>query len=446
MRMLKIYHAIDEHFSVFSVEPRALQKEIAVTKSEITLTTCRLTVTGITCTACSSSIVDALNSMPGVSRAQVSHSLAIAVVTYDSQLVSVGMLIAKVDELGFDAFPAQRKSTWRSSFDRAETIRREDIHHWRTSFLLSLGANVALLIILWRPMSSISRTFTSIIKAFDFLLSAFSVLFCAARVHKEALSALRGLRGHMSLLSSIGLVAGFLQPLAQLALTPMPSSELSFNGVAFLTTVILGGRLLKALVSRRSLAAITTLISIMSTKAFLMRSHDLESDWFENTCEVPADILEVGDWVVVRPGDVVPSDCSIVRGKSDVLETNVTGEILPKYKEPGDLLFAGSTNQSAPIVVEVCSAGSDTWLEKTLGVVVSADSEKDGAQDMTSRLTENFVQIVLGAAVLNLFVSRFLAKSTWIESFQSMLAILLGACPCALGLSIPSCSMIAICT
>lgn len=353
--------------------------------------------------------------MPGVLRTQVSHTLAVGIIAYDVRLVSVEVLVSKVEELGFDASPALAKPTWRSTFQDAETIRQIDIDSWRTSFLFSLGPTLIALLLSWPAGSDASKSRTSTYEVANFLCAAFSVLYCAARVHKEASSAVRTFRANMSLLSSVGLLAGFFQPLAELLRESRSSSQVSFNGVAFPTSIVLGGRLLKTLVSRRSLAAITTLVASMPRIASSMSTHDLKADWYENSYKVPADVLEKGDWVVMSPGEVVPMDGVIVQGCSEILETNVTGEIMPKHKGPGDCVFQGSTNQSAPIVIEICNAAGISWLEKTLCLAASANSDKAAQQDLISAFTENFVSFVLVVAALNILVGRTWLHHSWAE-------------------------------
>lgn len=444
MHMLNLYRAIDDRISSLESKPCDLPPSVPIDQSDGHLSTCRISITGMTCTSCSGIITKSLGRIRGVLRSQVSHTLAVAIIAYDTRLVSVEILISKVEELGFDACPALAKPTWRSTFQDAEDIRQTDIDSWRSTFLFSLGPTVIALLLAWPTGGRALTSRTSTHEVTNFLCAAFSVLYCAARVHKEAYSAVRTLRANMSLLSSVGLLAGFSQPLAELLLETTSSSRLSFNGVTFLTTIVLGGRLLKTLVSRRSLAAITTLVASMPKIASLMSTHDLESNWYENSYKVPADVLEKDDWVIVAPGEVVPMDGTIVQGYSEVLETNVTGEIIPKHKKAGDCIFEGSTNQSTPIVVKLRSAAGNSWLEKTLDLAASADSEKATQQDLISAVTENFVSVVLMVALLNALVGRIWLHHSWAETVKRVTAILLCACPCAMGLSIPSCSMICI--
>ncbi|GAB7356237.1 hypothetical protein MBLNU459_g7054t2 [Dothideomycetes sp. NU459] len=151
----------------------------------------------------------------------------------------------------------------------------------------------------------------------------------------------------------------------------------------------------------------------MPKTALLAGSRDPAADWYEAVTEIPIELVEAGDWVVVSPNTAIAVDGVVVRGDSSVLETNVRGEILPKFRRQGDVVFAGSINQSAPIIVEVRCGGPDTWLEKTLALVASSNSDKAVSQDVGLTLIRYFVRVVFGLTIVNLIFLRALGISDW---------------------------------
>jgi len=266
------------------------------------------------------------------------------------------------------------------------------------------------------------------------LLAAPVQFILGARFYKAGWHALRALTGNMDLLVALGTSAAFGLSLWLWATAPagaMP--HLYFEAAAVVITLVLLGKWLEARAKRQTTAAIRALHALRPDTAHLIGKTGDESD-------VPVDELLVGDRVVVRPGERVPADGTLLQGQTQVDESMLTGEPLPVAKAEGAALTGGSINGEGRIVMQVRAVGSESVLAQIIRLVEDAQAAKAPIQRLVDQVSAVFVPAVMGTALVT-FIGWMLGGAGMEAALIHAVAVLVIACPCALGLATPAAIM-----
>lgn len=253
-----------------------------------------------------------------------------------------------------------------------------------------------------------------------------------ARFYRAAWHAVKARTGNMDLLVALGTSAAFGLSLWMLVRDPVDPGHLYFEASAVIVTLVRFGKWLEARAKRQTSEAIRALNALRPDRARVVE-HGVERD-------VPLAQVRVGTTVSIRPGERVPVDGRIVSGRSHVDESLITGESLPVPKDDGDPVTAGSINGEGALVVETTAIGAETTLARIIRLVESAQAEKAPIQRLVDRVSEVFVPAILGIAVLTL-IGWLIAGAGTETAILNAVAVLVIACPCALGLATPAAIM-----
>ena len=438
-----IYHLISIHKKIdvlkcsLSWTKAETQSRGAETFPEKGHVVCNFTISGMTCWACESQISKSLESLPGVFRADVSLPLGRARVAYRPDCTGPSALIAEVESAGYDAEEVSETETWAADFSKANARNDAEVGALKSTLYRSIYVTTITVV------SSYTANFLSF-QPFMFALTTscgfscgVNVLLCSSHIHKEAWNAIVHFRTDMSVLTSTALLCGLLDAIYQVKSSTAAGAS-SFNVLSILSTVILGGRFAKAMVSRQVSGATALLASLMPRDASVIAKTGGTSTI------VPTSMLRTGDRVLLDPGQSAPADGIIVKGNSRILEVFLHGETAPQPRGMGDMIFAGCLNQESAIEIEVVRSGAGTWLEKALEATMSSEKGKSSMQTMAESLTNYFVRMVLCLAFLAGAYAWTRSDGNAIRGLQRMSIVLLSACPCALGLSVPTCTMLGI--
>lgn len=387
-----------------------------------------LEITGMTCAACSARIEKGLNKLDGVTSASVNLALEKAVISYHPSQTSVSNMIAKVEKLGYGAH--------RPSQEDASDHREEAIKVQKRRFILSAILSLPLL---WTMVGHFS--FTSFLYVPDFLANPWVQLILAtpvqfiigAQFYIGAYKALRNGSANMDVLVAMGTSAAYFYSLYQAIVTAGShhGPHLYFETSAVLITLILLGKLFEARAKGRSSEAIKTLMGLQAKTARVYRDG--------KEIDTPVEEVMIGDIVIVKPGEKIPVDGEVTEGSTSIDESMLTGESLPVDKEKGDPVFGSTVNQNGSIRLKAQKIGRDTALARIIKVVEDAQGSKAPIQRLADRISGIFVPIVVGLALLT-----FLLWIIWIEpgdftqALEVFIAVLVIACPCALGLATPT--------
>ena len=398
---------------------------------------CTFRVSGMTCAACTSHISTSLEKLEGVSRAEVSLPLGIARVGFTAAATSPSIIQTQLGNIGYDAEELPESGGLAMQSHEATIAQSRELSKIREAVFYSMCATSITVITDYLAPLNTSGSNPGLLKVFSVLSGTVATTACCHSLHVEAWRAVSNCHVDMSVLTSLALLLGLLDTCNSGLLAAGESS--SFAALSLLSTVLLGGRFLKSSLTRQTFAATAFLASLLPSEAVLIDGSEHE---FGRSTTVPTAMLRVGDRIVLKPGQSAPADGIVVRGSSKVIESCLSGDTRPRAKSRGDTVSAGCINTEATVEVEVTRVGRDTWLEKALEATWSAGVRKSSLHDWADTATAYFSSLVLLITFAAAFVEALGDKGSWKKALHRACIVLLSACPCALGLSVPSCIML----
>ncbi|MGM0577427.1 MAG: heavy metal translocating P-type ATPase [Myxococcota bacterium] len=411
-------------FDEAAVSPERFAEAIRKAGFSVPTRTARLSIGGMTCATCAQRIEKVLRKLPGVAGAQVNLATEIASIAYMPGVVEQDALIGAVERAGYEASPAP------SDAEAEEAQRREEVRRERRELGLLVGA-ILLTLPLLAPMVLMPFGIEWMLPGLVQLVLATPVQVVAgARFYRGAWAALRAGTGNMDLLVALGTSAAYGLSLYHLA---VGGEHLYFEASAAVITLVMLGKWMEARAKRKTTGAIRALMALRPDRARVLRDG--------REVEVPAEAVARGDVVVIRPGERVPVDGTIARGSSQLDESLITGESLPVPREEGDEVTGGSINGEGLLQVEATHVGADSLLSKIVQMVESAQATKAPIQRLVDRVAAVFVPAVVAVAAVTL-AGWLLADAEPSVAIINAVAVLVIACPCALGLATPTALMV----
>lgn len=385
-------------------------------------------ITGMTCAACSNRIEKVLNKQPAIQNATVNLSTEVATVDYYPGNIDESDIIERIKKLGYDA---TLKSEEQSSRKENELRRK------KYKLILSAVLSLPLLLTMLTHLFGIHLPHIFMNPWFQFAF-AFPVQFIIGwQFYTGAYKSLRSGSANMDVLVALGTSAAFFYSLYESikwmrGLTNDP--HLYFETSAVLITLILFGKYLEARAKSQTTNALSSLLNLQAKDARVMR------DGKEQLVSI--DALQVGDHIIVKPGEKVPVDGVIIKGNSSVDESMLTGESIPVEKHMGDKVIGATMNKNGSFTMEATKVGKDTALQSIVKIVESAQGSKAPIQRMADVISGYFVPIVVGIAILTFIVWMLFVKQGFEASLVAAISVLVIACPCALGLATPTSIMV----
>ena len=387
---------------------------------------------GMTCASCVARLERALKKVPGVSAATVNLAT-------ETARVQMSPGTSGPAQAGPDV-PAQMQARLRRAVrdagyePRAANTLLDAPEPSRWAGFAPIAWGLALSAPLVLPMLGDLLGFHWMLPAlWQFLLATPVQFVLGARFYKAGWHALKNLSGNMDLLVAIGTTAGWaLSVWLWLVTVPGAMLHLYFEGSALVVTLVLLGKWLEAGAKRQTTSAIRALHALRPQVAHLLG--------LDGEVDVPVDEVLVGDQLVVKPGERFAADGLLQEGRTQVDESMLTGESLPVAKEAGSRLTAGSINGEGRVLMQVRAVGADTTLAHIIRLVEDAQAAKAPIQRLVDQVSAVFVPVVLGIALLTL-LGWWLSGHSFEMSLINAVAVLVIACPCALGLATPAAIM-----
>ncbi|QWU46284.1 heavy metal translocating P-type ATPase [Bacillus sp. NP247] len=389
------------------------------------------TVSGMTCAACANRVEKRLNKLEGVNKATVNFALESATVDFNPDEISVNEMKSAITKLGY-------KLEVKSDEQDASTDHRlQEIERQKKKFIISFILSFPLL---WAMVSHFS--FTSFIYLPDILMNPWVQLALATPVqfiiggqfYIGAYKALRNKSANMDVLVALGTSAAYFYSV-YLSIQSIGSSEhmtdLYFETSAVLITLIILGKLFEAKAKGRSSEAIKKLMGLQAKTATVVRDG--------TEMKILIEEVVAGDIVYVKPGEKIPVDGEIVEGKSAIDESMLTGESIPVDKTIGDVVIGSTMNKNGFLKVKATKVGRDTALAQIIKVVEEAQGSKAPIQRVADQISGIFVPVVVVIAIITFAVWMiFVTPGDFGGALEKMIAVLVIACPCALGLATPT--------
>ena len=413
-------------------------------------------VGGMHCTGCSSSVEKTLRSIDGISSANVNLATETAVVELQDGTLSADEIIKRVEKTGYSL---KKKST--NEPNQLEEKRKRDsekLESARSKMVQSWVVTIPLMV--WMFVDMVLGVHLTSHLVMELAMTAGATYVIAVPGYSTILSAIRSskvLSPNMDVLIAIGTVASLITGLVALGyeLGWIDSPFYSFAGIAAMIMAFhLTGRYIETKARGSASDAITKLLTLEAKTARIIKNG--------KELEINIKELNIGDVMIVRPGEKIPADGSVVDGKGSVDEAMITGESMPVVKEIGSEVIGGTINTEGTIRVKVKELGENSFLNRIIAMVEEAQGSKVPIQEFADKVTVVFVPVILLLSLLTFFGWWFFGETLqplllfaepylpWIitdlntisQAFFASLAVLVIACPCALGLATPTALMV----
>ncbi|MFE3889292.1 heavy metal translocating P-type ATPase [Priestia sp. YIM B13446] len=418
-------------FDPSKTSPQAFEEKIEKLGYGVVSEKAEFAITGMTCAACSTRIEKGLNKLEGVTKASVNLALETASVEYSPSQIAPQDITKRVEKLGYGAKLKSEEKEEEQSY-REKELSKQKGKFW-FSFILSVP-------LLWAMVSHF--TFTSFIPLPHMLMNPWVQLALATPVqfvvgkqfYVGAFKALRNKSANMDVLVALGTSAAYFYSL-YFSLKSLGSSahtnQLYYETSAILITLILLGKLFEANAKGRSSEAIKKMMGLQAKTAVVIR------DGAE--VEIPVEEVQKGEVIFIKPGEKVPVDGEIIEGQSALDESMLTGESVPVDKNIGDKVIGATLNKNGFLKIKATNVGRETALAQIIKVVEEAQGSKAPIQRLADYISGIFVPIVVGIALLTFFVWYiWIAPGEFAPALEKLIAVLVIACPCALGLATPT--------
>ncbi|MCR6471459.1 heavy metal translocating P-type ATPase [Bacillus safensis] len=413
--------------------PDDLKRKVQSLGYDVVMEQAEFDIEGMTCAACANRIEKKINRMDGVDHGSVNFALETLQVTYHPGQTSANDIKDAVQSIGYSLIEPAADQAEEGKKDHRQAAIEKQTARFLFSMILSLP-------LLWAMVSHFS--FTSFIWLPEAFMNPWVQLALAAPVqfivgwpfYVGAYKALRNKSANMDVLVALGTSAAFFYSLyesIQLAIRGTREAALYYETSAVLITLIVLGKLMEARAKGRSSEAIQKLMGLQAKEAVI------ERDGKQMT--VPISDVKVNDLVFVKPGEKVPVDGEIIEGTTAIDESMITGESLPVDKTAGDMVIGATINKNGFIKIKATKVGKETALSQIIRVVEQAQGSKAPIQRMADQISGIFVPIVVGIAVLTFLIWFFFVDPGNVTSaLETFIAVIVIACPCALGLATPT--------
>src|SRR2546425_127621 len=450
----EIKHPMEENVEVSQTRPMAMEESQAT-----------LVLEGMTCASCAVRIEKGLKKIPGVKDASVNFATEQATVTYEPAQTNLEQMVQKVEAIGYKVTPRVasllKPAQGTAASGVSETldahvisIAQEDEQSRRKQAEIVRKRNLLILgVVLMLPVVILSMFFMNWFPGENYLLLALTTPVWAIvgwEFHRGAIKTLRHGSANMDTLISLGSTAAYILSVVATFFPQVVGSITFYDTTALIITLIFLGKYLEARAKGQTNEAIRKLIGLQARTAHVLRAG--------KEVELSIELVRVGDELVVRPGEKLPVDGVVLSGLSTVDESMITGEGIPIEKVEGDALIGATINQRGLLHLRATRVGADTVLANIIRMVEQAQGSKAPIQRLADTVSSIFVPVVLVIASLTFIAWAIIGHmigvpmtsismmdsssgNAWITAIVAAVAVLVVACPCALGLATPTAIM-----
>jgi Cu+-exporting ATPase len=385
-----------------------------------------LQIGGMTCINCAQSIEKALRSKEGVYSATVNFAAERVAVEYNKEQISLAGIKKTVQDVGYQVIePKTVQNT-------EDNERHKHIQRLKILLTASVALTIPILVLMWYPILPMQQN-----NILMFLLATPVQFVVGWTFYVGAYKGLKNKTANMDTLIAMATSTAWIYSTAvTFAPSTFPGAGVFFDTATMIMSFILLGKLLDAIAKGRTSEAIRKIMNLQAKTARVIREGQ--------ELEVPVEDVQVGDFVVVKPGEKIPVDGLVVEGYSAVDEKVITGESVPVEKRVGDQVVGATINKTGMLKFKATKVGKDTVLAQIIGLVEDALSSKAPVQRLADVASGYFVPIIILTASLSALVWYFAVGSSFIFALTVFIAVLIVACPCALGLATPTAIMVGV--
>ena len=402
-----------------------------------------ITVGGMTCAACQAHVQRALEHAPGVEKAAVNLMTGQAMVSFDPKTTAPPELVTAILDTGYDAsLPPQGRTAFQEQEDR-ERQQSEEAHELGVKAIVSLVLGAVSMFLSMRGMSGHvmagHQTPDPVTRYVLLAITVFVMAWAGRNIYAGAWTAAIHGSADMNALIALGTGAAFLYSLF-VTLDPgffearHIAADVYYEAAVLIIAFVLTGRALEARAKRQTTSALRKLIGLQSPAARVIRDG--------NEIDLPVSEVRRGDVVIARPGEKLPVDGEIVEGSSYVDESMLTGEPVPVARKVGDAVIGGTLNTTGGFRYQATTLGEASVLARIVTLMRQAQASRAPIERLADRISGIFVPTVLGLAILT-FAGWMIAGGGATKGAIAAVAVLIIACPCAMGLAVPTAVMVA---
>ena len=432
----------------------------------------RIPVTGMTCAACQARVQRTLQKQTGVQDATVNLMMHDAAVTYDPAATTPERLVEAIRATGYGAALPEPDGSAFEEQEARDRAQEEELRELRLKAFVSLGIGIVMMILsmplmmawahvgmvpqtdpllhrltgwldagLARAMPWLYEIDPAVLSYLLLVVTAFVMAWAGRHFYTRAWSALRHRSADMNTLVALGTGAAFLYSLLatvapRFFLDRGVAPDVYYEAVVIIIALVLTGNMFEARAKTRTSSALRALVDLQPKVARVVRG--------DHEMDVPVATVASGETVVVRPGERIAVDGEVVAGESAVDESMLTGESMPVAKHPGDRVIGGTINRTGAFRYLATTVGSDSVLAQIVRLMRDAQSSRAPIQRLADRISGIFVPVVVGLAIATFVVWYFVADTApAVRAFAAAVAVLIIACPCAMGLAVPTAVMVA---
>lgn len=393
----------------------------------------QLPILGMSCASCVSKVENSLSKLPGVVLAKINLATETATIQYDDTKVNISHFKQAVESVGYQIAEIPEENIW--EFEELE--HQKEYKKLKTRFIISLLLTLPISIVsMWTMMEHSPFSFFSH-QTWNYILFVLPipVLFWAGnRFYKGFWATLKHFKADMNTLIAVGTSAAFVY---SSAITFFPSYFTSrghqlhvyYDTTAVIITLILLGKLLELRAKGKTSEAIRRLVGLSPKMASVLRNG--------KEMQVPIEQVVIDDTIIVRPGEKIPVDGIVIEGSSSVDESMITGESIPIEKHKGDEVIGGTLNLTGSFKFQAKKIGKDMMISQIVKLVSEAQESKAPIQNLADRIASVFVPTVIAIALLSFTIWYFVAGN-FSAALLNFVAVMIVACPCALGLATPT--------
>jgi Cu+-exporting ATPase len=380
---------------------------------------------GMTCAMCAGAIEKALRQLPGVESVTVNLGSEQAYVNYDQTKTGLEPMKNAIEALGYRYLGVEEEAS-----EKEKKLIEKELRTRRQRIALGFASGLPLMAVMLLPLH-----FSFYWRLGMLAFSLPSLVFLAFPIFRAGSMALRHRNLNMDVMYSLGIGVALLSSLLA-TFGVLPHGFIFFDTVILLATFLNLGKYLEFRAKGKTSEAIKKLMDLRPHTAMVIRG--------ESEMEIAVDDVQVGDQVVVRPGEKIPVDGRVLAGSSYVDEAMISGEPLPVQKREGDMVIGGTLNKNSVLRFRASKVGKDTMLAQIIQLVKVAQGSKPPLQRIADRVVAVFVPVILAIAILAFAGWYFFAGQTFLFALTTLISVLVIACPCALGLATPTAVIVGI--
>ena len=400
-----------------------------------------LRIQGMHCASCTMNVENFLIRLDGIFDVKADLTSQSARIRYDSSKVTLDEIEKVIESLGFELLGVEGQT----EIDE-EAIYQQDLAEKRNRIIVGLIASVILMILMftmWDPLAGIVNSLNqatgldvSSVGLLSLIVSIGPFLYVSLPILKAGFNGLMHKNLNMDVMYSMGIVVAYVSSILGTFHIVLDHTFMFYDSAVMLPAFLMIGRYLEARAKKRTSDSIRELIGLQPTVATAIELD--ENGEIKSQKEVSIADIEIGDLLLVKPGEKIPVDGDVVGGESYVDESMINGEPIPKVKKDGEEVFAGTINQDGVLHIKAQKIGKETVLSNIIRLVEKAQSSRPPVQKFANTIVSYFIPVILTIAIAVFLIWYFVLGATLLFSLTCLISILVVACPCALGLATPT--------